>query len=317
MRQAGTIADQTQAFRLADYLFTKGIITKVEPEGDRFAVWIRDEEHVDEAKAELTKFLADPDNPVYRSATTTAREKRQVLEKQQQRASRNVIDMRQRWRPVALRMAPVTIALLAISVLVALATRFGDARSPDDGRSYTIQSNLYFNNHEPVVKFGQPVDTDWMNCASIRQGEWWRVITPIFLHFGIFHLAFNMFMLRDFGALVETRIGSWKYVVLVLVLAVISNCGQAMWNDYEVILGRFGGMSGVLYGLFGFAWMKSRFDPAAGIMIPQNLVVLLMIWFFLCLFGIISNVANAAHAAGLIAGVVIGYFPVLLRKVLP
>ena len=78
-------------------------------------------------------------------------------------------------------------------------------------------------------------------------------------------------------------------------------------------------MSGVVYGLFGYVWMKARFQPELGLAISPNTILFMMLWFFLCmtpwihsLFG--SGVANVAHASGLIAGMLIGYAPVLWRS---
>jgi GlpG protein len=65
----------------------------------------------------------------------------------------------------------------------------------------------------------------------------------------------------------------------------------------------FGGMSGVLYGLFGFAWMKSRFDPQSGFYISPSTVTWLMGWYVLCMLGVFGGVANWAHGFGLFSGV--------------
>jgi len=79
----------------------------------------------------------------------------------------------------------------------------------------------------------------------------------------------------------------------------------------------FGGMSGVLYGLFGYAWMKSRFEPGLGLWVDQGTVVILIAWFFLCMTGLVGPIANAAHAGGLVSGLVIGVAPTLWRRLWP
>ena len=80
----------------------------------------------------------------------------------------------------------------------------------------------------------------------------------------------------------------------------------------------FGGMSGVVYGLLGYAWMKTRYDPFAGILIRTDAVVILLIWFLIGVFNGFSSMglhmANWAHGVGFLAGLVIGYAPVLFRK---
>jgi GlpG protein len=144
----------------------------------------------------------------------------------------------------------------------------------------------------------------------------WRLVTPIFLHFGILHLLFNMYMLYDFGRLVEGRRGTLRFGLLVLVIAALSNYGQFYFMFLDRTYPSFGGMSGVIYGLFGYAWMKSRYEPTAEIFVHPNTVVLLIIWFILCLVGVIPNVANWAHGVGLAVGMAIGIAPYMWRRTL-
>jgi GlpG protein len=148
----------------------------------------------------------------------------------------------------------------------------------------------------------------WMGLSAIESGEVWRLVTPILLHFGLLHFAFNAYMLFQFGASVETLRGSLRFGAMVLVMALVSNLAQ-----YLATGPTFGGMSGVVYGLFGYAWMKSRFDPAAGFFVPPSTVLILMVWFFLGMTGTVGPIANFAHGGGLVTGMVMGYAPKLWR----
>ena len=76
----------------------------------------------------------------------------------------------------------------------------------------------------------------------------------------------------------------------------------------------FGGMSGVVYGLFGYAWMKSTFDPQAGFRLSQITVIILMAWLVLCMTSAVGSVANVAHVVGLVVGAAFGYLPILWRQ---
>jgi len=69
----------------------------------------------------------------------------------------------------------------------------------------------------------------------------------------------------------------------------------------------FGGISGVAFGLFGYIWMKARFDPGSGFFLHRQAVMMMMVWFVICLLGIIPRVANTAHTVGLLVGVIWGY----------
>lgn len=137
--------------------------------------------------------------------------------------------------------------------------------------------------------------------AEIRQGQWWRLWSPIFLHFGFLHIIFNMLVFKDFGPLIEYQHGIARALIWVAAIAFISNISQ-----YLVQGPQFGGMSGVLFGLLGIIWTYKVFNPESEFSLPKSSVTMLLVWFFLCLFGIIPNIANMAHASGLTLGMLIG-----------
>lgn len=137
---------------------------------------------------------------------------------------------------------------------------------------------------------------------EVRHGEVWRLFTPAFIHFGIVHLGFNMLNLMGLGNILERRLNSWNYLFLVAGLAVTSNLAQYFINDSFL----FGGMSGVIYGLLGYIWLRGRFDVTFGLAIPQQMIVLALVWFVACVVGFIPHVANSAHGAGLAVGAIWG-----------
>ena len=119
-------------------------------------------------------------------------------------------------------------------------------------------------------------------------------------------------------ALIETRRGSLRLLGLTLATAVCSNLAEYVYMvRFQHQFPLFLGMSGVGFGMFGYIWMKSRFDPTASIQIEGSLVFLFLAWLVLCMTGLIGHVANTAHAFGLLSGMAIGYAPVLWRKLRP
>jgi len=73
---------------------------------------------------------------------------------------------------------------------------------------------------------------------------------------------------------------------------------------------RFGGLSGVIYGVFAYSWMKGRYEPRLGLSVDPGTVTLMLAWFVLCLSGATHpSVANGAHTGGLLAGLVLGRMP--------
>ena len=140
--------------------------------------------------------------------------------------------------------------------------------------------------------------------AEVRSGEVWRLITPIFLHFGFMHILFNMLWMKDLGKIIEKEKSSNFLLTFIVIIGALSNFAQFLVSGPN-----FGGMSGVVYGLLGYLWMYKRMNSAAAFSLPKSDVVLMVGWFFLCLLGVFSfSIANMAHAAGLTLGMILGIF---------
>ena len=138
---------------------------------------------------------------------------------------------------------------------------------------------------------------------EIAQGEFWRLFTPVLVHGTWLHLLFNMMWLLDLGSMIEGRQSTGRLGLLVLVIGILSNLGQYYATGNPV----FYGMSGVVYGLLGYVWMKSKFDPASGLYLHPHTVAMMLVWFVVCLMGWVAHIANTAHAVGLALGVLWGF----------
>jgi GlpG protein len=301
MRQLGTVPDQRIAQRFADFLLTKGIPLSVDPAPGGWALWVRNEDHLDEARREFADFTADPEAPIYRDAARPAEQLRTEEQRRTADAKKNVINVGRRWGPArGASGARVTALLLGGSIAVAVFSNLGGNQAFDS----RLTIDLYLqtpNGPQPALL--------WMH-------EPWRLVTPIFLHFGPMHILFNMLMLWQLGIPVERGIGSVRYLLLVLLIAIPSNFAEYLWDVSQLSEGVriFGGMSGVLYGLFGYIWMKSRYEPQSGFMISRDAVIWMVGWFFLCLTGYLGSIANVVHGAGLVVGIIAGRLPSLLRS---
>jgi len=139
--------------------------------------------------------------------------------------------------------------------------------------------------------------------AMIRRGELWRLVTSMFPHAGILHLAFNIYWLWAFGTLVEEEFGHLKTAGLILLFAI----GSGAW-EFALLNGGIG-LSGVGYGLFGLIWTLSRYDERFKDAIDARTVQLFVGWFFFCIVATLTNVmpvANIAHGAGAVLGILAG-----------
>jgi len=288
MRQIGQLQDESQAKRFSDFLYGEGIESHVEVGApETWEIWVVEDEDVEPARQRLEQFVANPDDPRFRTVARTAARQRQQDRKARIGKRTRTIDGRLIFYSPPVGVGLLTIVLIALSVGVTLLTNFGSL-------SNRFTPPLLISQYVPGP--GSPV------LEEIRHGQLWRLFTPMFLHFGILHLLFNMLWLRDLGSMVEARKSPWLLLALVLVLAGVSDVAQ-----YLVSGPVFGGMSGVVYGLLGYVWMQGKFNPASRLSLEPQTVTFMIIWFFVCLFGLVGHVANTAHAVGLGLGITWGF----------
>ncbi|GIW87728.1 MAG: hypothetical protein KatS3mg108_2052 [Isosphaeraceae bacterium] len=318
MRQIGILPDEQLARRLVDYLLTQEIEAEVRPTRDTaWGIWVVKEDHVEAGRRELDAFQADPNAARYLDAVHAARNRRRAAEQRQREHARSTIELRDQLNVISLRRCPVVHLLILVSVLVALLTGFG--------RNYRDLAPFFLAppaSAVPPLVDGRPVqvvggsylEQPSVGLRPLLRGEVWRLFTPMFIHFGLAHLVFNMLALYGFGGLIELRKGSWTLLALVLAACPVSFLTQYVW-DIQVHgperMGLPGGMSGVVYALFGYCWMRGEYEPESGLRIPNGTIVWMFLWLALCGTGALGAIANAAHVGGLVLGMGIGLGPYL------
>lgn len=321
MRLIGHVPTQTQAEQVSDYLLTQGIETHIEPSPDgQWQVWIEHDDHLEQGQTELQTFLKNPSDPRYQHARTEADRIRHHLHQQAQRRRQNYHDVRtQTGYPAWVsRPTPVAIFLIIVSIVVYI-VQWQDNHQ----RHQRIESWFLFQARLVEYEFSDgpalvaEPDPRFSVYSQVFQGQLWRMVTPIFLHFGVLHILFNMMWVWQLGRVIEAMKGSLFFLMLVLAVALVSNNAQALWDQYIAGMRGFGGMSGVVAGLFGYAWMKSRFQPEQGLRIPDQMVGLMLGWLIICSLGWVGPIANAAHWGGLATGMVMGLFPTFLKRLRP
>jgi GlpG protein len=307
MRLLATISEQAKAEALVAYLLTQQISTHVEPASpnDQWELWIRDEDRLEVARQELNAFLADPDNAKYQEAVRHAQRILQERRKQRQEAARNVKTGRSVFRggPTGTsgRVPPVTLTLIILSVLVSFVTNF---TNPMEGNAFgrlVIDEMRFVDETDFRISKGDP-------AASLKNGEIWRVITPIFPHGSPMHLVFNVFAMIYLGKIVESMEGTLRYSLLVLVTAIFSSLLQGLLPSSFFGGPFFVGISGVVYGLFSYLLLKSMLRPEIGVRLSEPSVMIMLGILIVGFTGMLGPLANMAHLGGFLSGGLLAYW---------
>ncbi|SFQ00240.1 rhomboid family intramembrane serine protease [Pseudomonas sp. NFPP28] len=194
-----------------------------------------------------------------------------------------------------LRHSPLTALVLLASIVVGALTLLGE-----NLQAMSWLTFLQFRIIGEYIQFTPLAD-------SLAAGQWWRLVTPMLIHFGILHLAMNGMWYWELGRRIESRQGSINLLGLTLLFSLVSNYAQYAYGGP----GLFGGLSGVLYGLLGHCWIFQLLSPNPAYRLPRGVLVMMLVWLLLCLSGLVSmigfgEIANAAHVGGLVIGCLTG-----------
>ncbi len=271
---------------LSIYWHQKRFRHRISEESGLQIIWIEDESYATQMQNEYDAFCSGDLQFIYRQS-----------EKPQARLNLLVI-FKKLWTEY-----PVTMGLLLFSVLGFLAVTF-DIQALVDKLVYQTTDASQFNNGVRVIQHHS------INFY-MEKGEYWRLFTPIFLHFGWVHIIFNSLWLWELGHRIEKNGGAIHLLSIALFIAVASNMYQSVSTPFST----FGGMSGVIYGLLGYCFVFSLIYPQKRLEIPIQVYVIMLISLLIGFSGVfdaIAPMANTAHLSGLIFGIIIGIPSALL-----
>lgn len=192
-----------------------------------------------------------------------------------------------------LRTWPISIATIFLGVAGFLLVTL----RPEWTGGFTFTQITFFVSYVASASF---METYWVNH------QWWRLITPAFLHFGIWHILFNSLALWELGRRLEFVLPRFVYLYILLVTGVMANLCQYWLPDSAV----FGGLSGIVFGLFGAIAVLYRRTSSPVLKLPKGLYMLALV--SLVVLPVILektvaiHVANGAHVGGLAAGLILG-----------
>jgi len=159
--------------------------------------------------------------------------------------------------------------------------------------------------------------------GKIREGQVWRLFTPVLLHGGLLHLLFNMAWVWFLGKQIELRLGIFRYLMFSLIVGIIANVAQYIMSG-PVFLG----YSGIVMGMVGFIWMRQKMAPWEGYPLHPTVVRFILIYVvvllalemlslgldFFHVTELYANIANTAHIAGGVTGILLARLPFFSRS---
>ncbi|MDN3508855.1 MAG: rhomboid family intramembrane serine protease [Candidatus Neptunochlamydia sp.] len=361
MRLIGTVKGEKQTYQFYSFLEEKKIECSYEPDSHqegRFQFWVMHEDEVETTAHWLEEFQKKPEDPRFdvkehpidnqRIATNTGEEG-----DEKEPFPLRAIRLRGRMRP---RM-PITRFIVLVCALLYFWNSYQMTDPPKadkDSKLYTLTPLMIDLSYDmPTIEnrdesskeifsenrisddtvwdgfydvaLGWPESKEELDApmfVQIRQGEVWRLFTPVFLHGSFLHILFNMLWLWMLGRQVEERTKKWQYIAITLIIGILSNTLQ-----YLISGPLFIGYSGIVCGLAGFIWMRQRRAPWEGYPLQKGTVAFLAIFivammviqlvlFFLIRSQIVDssmNIANTAHISGAIIGIILGRIPLFSK----
>ncbi|MCG1380368.1 rhomboid family intramembrane serine protease [Staphylococcus epidermidis] len=181
------------------------------------------------------------------------------------------------------RFTPITYTLILINIVIWLCMI------------------LYLNRFSDV----KLLEVGGLVHFNVVHGEWYRLISSMFLHFNFEHILMNMLSLFIFGKIVESIIGSWRMLIIYIISGLYGNFVSLSFNTITISVGASGAIFGLIGSIFVIMYLSKNFNKK---MIGQLLIALVVLIVF-SLF--MSNINIMAHLGGFISGVLItliGYY---------
>ncbi|CUA88194.1 rhomboid family intramembrane serine protease [Pseudidiomarina woesei] len=273
MQKLLTTRDADMMANLYRYLQQNGVPVTVSEQGNQLELWLTVSSYHAHAKALIQAFKDNPEvaNQASNNAVNSAADSASTADNNSFTPSILSIMLRQAGWFTALYAAVVVVVFLGLMTPLA------------EG----ILGALLFN----------PNDFE-----SLPWAQPWRFISPALLHFSVLHILFNVFWWWYLGGRFERYYGTKWLVLAFAVCAIASNTSQFIESGPY-----FGGLSGVVYGLFGIASVVGWKNPRHPLFLPNGLIIFMLAWLVLGYTGLLwVNIANTAHTAGLVSGLIIG-----------
>ena len=198
----------------------------------------------------------------------------------------------------------IFVWLIAFACLVSFYSSFGS--------KLNLIEPIFFNKF--LISFNQIQFYDFQT-TYLLSNEWWRLVTPMFIHFSPTHLIFNSLWIYILGREIEQLDGKIIFIFLILFTSVSSNYLQYSFSGPSL----FGGLSGVVYGLLGYCFVSETFLRINKFSFPPAIYIFMFVWLLIGFTGFLDllgfgKIANFAHLGGLLSGILSGYIFSMYNK---
>jgi GlpG protein len=228
---------------------------------------------MEQAKAITDHFVNAPHDPRYQAASWE-NNRRPVFTSRCDRPSSNLLQHSQ--IKAQLIHYPLTCLILLINIVM-----FGLM-------TVSIETRIWVDSMMFILPLNELQQT----------GQWWRLLTPDFLHFSGIHIAFNLLWWWILARPIEQYLGKVSLLIIFIIISLSANISQLYVDGPN-----FGGMSGVVYGLLGFTWWIGWLKPQWGFRIQPQIVGFMLIWLVIGYADVLFvSMANTAHTLGLVSG---------------
>lgn len=164
-----------------------------------------------------------------------------------------------------------------------------------------------------VTQPGEVLGRGALIPALVAQGEWWRLLSSMFLHSGFVHLAVNMLSLYFLGSFMERALGRGRFLALYLLSGISGGLAYLYFGAFDAAaVGASGAIFGLLGGIFGYSLRRGTFSWQNPII--RQLLILLALNLYIGFS--VPVISNTAHIGGLVGGAVFGWLvaPTVYRK---
>ena len=187
----------------------------------------------------------------------------------------------------------IYLPLIVVAVVISLLSNFGSLIAIIEPLTFTKISI----SNQGFISFSSAEQTYFI------ENQWWRLLTPMFLHFSFAHLAFNCLWIYVLGEKIERIDGKFIFILIIIFTGISSNLLQYLWTSSSL----FGGLSGVIYGMLGYCLVMEMESNYFKYGLRPGLYLFMIAWLILGFLGVLDlfgfgSVANFAHLGGMLSG---------------